>query len=399
MLTKDINDYAQVVGEETIERIRKKAEHLKAKRILQLSSTKHEGGVAEILQNMVPLFRSLGIDMDWKTINEPKEFLEVTKDFHNMLQGQDTPISNEQKETYLENLKANASEFNFSKYDLIIVHDAPPLALIDMMDKKVPWIWRCHIDLSEPHEGLWKFLSTYLKKYDQMVISIPEYSKKLIEETIIAPSIDPLSEKNRDMSEEEMRTILEKYRVPTDKPIISQISRYDKWKDPIGVIMAYKEIKKYVDCRLVLIGNSNPDDPEGPEILEAINEAAEGDDDIFIFVNVEDNDILINTIQRKSDVVLQKSTKEGFGLTVSEALWKATPVIGGKVGGIPLQIIDGVNGYLVHSIEECASRLKHLMKDKSLQHDMGKKAKESVLNKFLITRHIEDYIDMMNEII
>ena len=333
--------------------------------------------------------------MDWEVISGDEGFFDITKDFHNMLQGEMKPFTAEHRSIYLDNLKKQT--IDFSSYDLVVIHDAQPAALISLCEKKCPWIWRCHVDLTRPNPGLLDFLKKYIVKYDKMIISMPTYSIGIIPEVIIPPSIDPLTEKNKELSPVLIDLLLKRYQVPTDLPLVTQISRFDKWKDPLGVIDAYRLAKKEMPCRLILMGNTSIDDPEGTAILDEVRKSVSDDPDITIITY--DNDLLANTLQTISSVVLQKSTREGFGLTVSEALWKATPVIGGDVGGIPLQINEGETGFLVRSVEECAARIKHILKNPSLGRKIGEAGKDHVRRNFLITRHMEDYLDLFNELL
>ncbi len=402
MLNKrSLKDYEKIVGQEVIEKIEKEVLPIKGKKVLHINSTLKGGGVAEMLQSLIPLMSDTGLDADWKIINAPYEFFTVTKKFHNSLQGEKCVITQSEKKLYEKWNKINSKTIGWNKQDIVIIHDPQPAALIKYTKKICPWIWRCHIDLSSPYRKTWNYIKTYIKKYDAMVVSMWEYKKGLIKEYIIPPSIDPLTDKNRELSEKEQHQILKKYKIDLDKPIIAQISRFDKWKDPLGVIEAFKIVKKKVDCKLVLMGNMARDDPEGPYIYEKVLEKTEKEKDVQVVIAKRkyENDILVNTLQRVSSVIIQKSLREGFALTVSEALWKGTPVVGGNVGGIPLQIKNGKNGFLINSIEDCAKKVIYLLKNKRKAAEMGKFGKEYVRKNFLITRHLLDYIRMFKDIL
>ncbi len=393
-----LNDYKDIVGKAAIKNIMRSAKPLTGKHITHINSTYYGGGVAEMLNRLVPIFNSMGIDMGWRAIKGNPDFFSITKKFHNSLQGDPINLTRIKKKIYEEVNETNALFTHIDDNDCIIVHDPQPLPLIASYDKKQPWVWRCHVDLSTPYSELWEYFEKYIRNYDMMVISKKDFRHDSnIPVSIIHPSIDPLSPKNKDLSASIIKKYLRKFRIPTDKPIISQISRFDKWKDPKGVIAAYRIIKKKIDCRLVLLGSMASDDPEGNIVLDELKENAEDDPDIII-INFE-NDILVNALQRASEIVIQKSLKEGFGLTVSEALWKETPVVASDVGGIPLQVIDGENGFLIHSIESCADACIKLLKDKKMRDRFGRAGKKHIRKNYLITRHIQDYIELIKGLI
>jgi trehalose synthase len=385
-----IDDYIPIVGESVVEDLRLIAGHLKGKRILNVNSTAVGGGVAEILSRMVPLLRGLGLDVHWDVIKGGAEFFEVTKKFHNALHGGRVDIGEKDFEIFLETSRSNLAHMETSG-DIIFIHDPQPIVLVQKRtDNK--WIWRCHIDLSDPKQKVWRFLKEFVVKYDAAVFSAPAFSRRLpIRQFLIAPSIDPLSDKNRELPQEVIDRVLDKYRVPKDKPIITQISRFDRLKDPVGVIAAYRLVKEHNDCRLLLAGGTASDDPEGQKVFEEVMEAAQGDPDIHILV-MSQNDLEINALQRASAVILQKSLKEGFGLTVSEALWKAKPVVASNVGGIPLQIKDKYSGLLCYSPEGAAFAVKQLLSGPDYARKIGENGREHIRNNFLITRHLRDYM-------
>jgi trehalose synthase len=395
-----LDDYEEIVGDKLISLIREKASLLSEKHVEHINSTFIGGGVAEILNSLVLLMNDVGIATGWRILKGHPDFFNITKSFHNALQGnKNFTLTGDIKKKYEECSEVNSKIMHIQECDFIVVHDPQPLPLIKFYEKNQPWVWRLHIDLTDPHGGLWEYLKTFILEYNLMIVSMDAYKKELpLPQRIIHPSIDPLTDKNKDISEEEAFKHLRKYGIENDKPIISQVSRFDPWKDPLGVIDAYKLIKKKHDCQLVLMANMASDDPEGPKIYEQVVEKAKEAEDIHFIVNAEDNDIVVNSLQRVSHVVIQKSTREGFGLTVTEALWKGTPVVGGNVGGIPLQVIDKKTGFLVNNVQECADRVLRLLKDDKLRETLGKNAKEHVKNNFLITRHLMDYIELINNL-
>lgn len=394
---RKLDDYRQIVGDKVIDGILASAEPLKGKYVSHVNSTYYGGGVAEILDSLVYLMNEAGINAGWRLIKGSDEFFRTTKLFHNGCQGAEVKLTPEIKKVYEETNERNSVFMHLENSDAIIAHDPQVLPLIRHYGKKQPWIWRCHIDITHPNAELWEYLKDFANCYDGVILSDKKYEKKDLEppQHIIMPSIDPLNDKNRKMEPEEAWRILEKIGIESAKPIVSQISRYDLWKDPLGVIDAYDLAKKEMDCQLVLLGNFATDDPEGDEMYKKVVERAKRSKDVTVLVNVENNDLAVNALQTVSHVVLQKSLREGFALTVSEALWKGTPVIAGRVGGIPNQVIDGENGYLVESVEECAEKIVTVLRDDNLRKKMGEFAHEFVKEHFLITRHLADYINLL----
>ncbi len=397
-----LEDFRYIVPDKVLAEIYARAKKLYGKHVVHLNATYQGGGVAEILYSLVLLMNDVGIDAGWRILHGSQEFFEVTKGFHNALQGARLNLSERKKRLYLD-VNQNFSKFTHLHHDCVIIHDPQPLSLIRSYRKRQPWIWRCHIDLTSPQAQLWDFLKGFLLKYDQIVVSSEKYFKEdlPIDQRLIFPAINPLSEKNRDISE---KTILEKITkagIPTDKPIITQVSRLDPWKDPEGVIDVFKLVREKVDCRLLFCYNVASDDPEGlrmyNKILRKANKLYKNGHIIFVVGN---NETLVNAIQQFSDVIIQKSTKEGFCLAVTEALWKGTPVVASNVGGLPAQIEDGKNGFLVPSrdINAFADRIIHLLNNPKEGQFLGQNAKETVRNKFLITRLLSDYLDMLNSI-
>jgi trehalose synthase len=388
-----IEDYEPVVGAETIERILKKAKTLQHLHVANVNSTYYGGGVAELLTSLTLLMNNVGIKTGWRVIQGAPDFFSITKKMHNALQGGSINLSRRKMEIYEEVIYQNVIRNHLDDHNMVIIHDPQPLPMIRHYKKNGPWIWRCHIDLSNPNQRLWNYLVPFIEKYDAVVLSINDYKQKLkTPQVFFMPAIDPFAILNREMSERETHERLDHYHIPTDLPLVVQISRFDRWKDPEGVIKAFKIARKEVDATLVLLGNVATDDPEGPEVYESLLDCRE---ERIIILSHQDT-ALVNALQRKAAVVLQKSIREGFGLTVSEAMWKGTPVIGGKVGGIRYQIDDGKNGFLVSSIEEAAERIVQVVKNKKLRERLGKNAKEKVRRHFLLTRYLEQYLDLFN---
>ncbi|RKZ01725.1 MAG: glycosyl transferase family 1 [Candidatus Hydrothermota bacterium] len=397
---RSLEEYRGIIGDEVISSIYKKARRLYGVGVLHINSTYVGGGVAEMLTSLVPLMNDVGLQADWRTFHGSPDFFTVTKKFHNALQGDKINLTENKKKVYLQT-NENFSTYCHLNHNFIIVHDPQPLPLIKYYKKKQPWIWRCHVDLTNPNRALWEFLKKFLLRYDIIILSSEKYKRKdlPVEQRIIYPAIDPLSPKNMELSEKTIRNYLKKFNIPTDKPIITQISRFDKWKDPEGVLEVYKMVREEVDARLVLCGSMAPDDPEGWAVLERVRRKAKklvekGD---VILINSE-NSILVNVLQRVSSAVIQKSLREGFALVVTEAIWKGTPVVASNVGGIPLQIKDGENGFLVEptDLKGFAERLIYLLKNPKLAEEMGKKGKEMARKNFLITRLLSDYLDLLN---
>ncbi len=387
-----IENYASIVGQAAIDEIRLLAQHLQGKSIQNINSTAVGGGVAEILTRMLPLLKQLGLDARWDVIKGDEKFFSITKKFHNALHGVPVHVSDEELDYFVHINHQNADEMSFA--DIVFVHDPQPIVLVEKRkDIGRNWIWRCHIDFSKPDVRVWKFLEQYITQYDSAVFSAPAFARKLtIPQVLISPSIDPLSEKNKELPEETIAAVFERYGIDRSRPIVTQISRFDYLKDPLGVIKAYKAAKKRVDMQLVLAGGGATDDPEGPMIMAQVQEEASKDKDIFALFLPPSSDLEINALQRGSTIILQKSLKEGFGLTVSEALWKAKPVIAGAVGGIPLQVKHRHSGILTHSIEGTAHWIKQLINEPEYAKRLGLNGREHIRNNFLITRHIKDYL-------
>jgi len=385
-----VEDYEPFIGREAIERIRIKAESLKDLHIVNVNSTYYGGGVSQLLSSLTLLMDSVGIETGWRTIHGPPDFFTVTKKMHNALQGGEINITDRKLQLYEEIVYENSLR-NHLGHDIVIVHDPQPLPMVNHYRRRGPWIWRCHIDLSHPNRQLWNYMLPFVEKYDAVILSSRDYAQEMnTPQVFFMPAIDPFSLTNRDLSQDEMDERLNHYHIPTDLPLVVQVSRFDRWKDPEGVIQAVKLARKEIECTLVLLGNIATDDPEGAEVYQSLLSSR---DERTIILSHQDA-ALVNALQCRADVVLQKSIREGFGLTVAEAMWKGTPVIGGNVGGIPEQIDDGVNGFLVSSTEEAAERIVQLIKDKGLREQMGHGAREKVRQNFLLTRYLEQYLDL-----
>jgi len=385
-----IEDYAPIVGESVIDDLRLLAEKLKGKLVQHVNSTAVGGGVAEILSRMVPLLTELGVTTRWDVIKGGEQFFEVTKKFHNALHGKPEELTQQDFNIFLDTSRKNIDELDTCG-DIVFIHDPQPIALIKKRAGN-KWLWRCHIDVSNPDDRVWKFLMDFITLYDSTVFSAPSFSRRLpIRQFLIPPSIDPLSDKNKELPPEIIDAVLRKYTIQKDKPIVTQISRFDRLKDPLGVIEAYVLVKKYIDCQLILAGGGATDDPEGLKVLDEVRLKAKQDKDIHILL-LPQNDIEVNALQRASTVLVQKSLKEGFGLTVSEALWKAKPIVASNVGGIPLQVKHKYSGLLCHSVEGAAFAIKQLLNNPAYAEKLGKNGREHIRNNFLITRHIKDYL-------
>lgn len=387
-----IEDYEPLIGAAAVERICRKAERLRDLHIVNVNSTYYGGGVAEILSSLTLLMNACGIKTGWRLIQGRPDFFSVTKKMHNALQGGELNLSELKKSIYEEVAFENAARLHLD-HDVVIVHDPQPLPLIRYQRKRSPWIWRCHVDLSAPNPDLWAYLAPFIERYDAVVLSLPEYAQKLTApQRFIMPAINPFSSTNRALSDAEIADRLDHYAIPTDLPLIVQVSRFDKWKDPQGVIQAFNLARKDIDATLVLVGNVATDDPEGQAVFESLCQCNE---ERVRILSVQDS-ALVNALQRRAAVVLQKSLREGFGLTVTEAMWKGATVIGGRVGGIRHQIEDGVNGFLVESIEEAAERIVQLVKDERLRIALGTRARDRVRERFLMTRLLEDWLDLID---
>ncbi|HAJ93407.1 MAG TPA: glycosyl transferase family 1 [Synergistaceae bacterium] len=398
-MSEMINKYAEIIGQAAMDSLVHIASRLQGKRIVHVNSTRAGGGVAEILSSMVPLSEELGLDVSWEVIEGDESFFNCTKMLHNTLQGMPGTLSERQMDIYANTNARNAERLKdvLQDADYVFIHDPQPAALINSFpQRKGKWVWRCHIDVSSPNKGVWQFIKKQVSGYDASIFSLPDFAQKLPHpQFLISPSIDPLTEKNIPLERSEVEKTYEDLGVPMDKPIILQVSRFDKFKDPLGVIESYRIIKEHVDVRLVLAGGEADDDPEASEMLNKVREAVNGDKDITVLLLPSDSHRKINALQTGADVVMQKSLKEGFGLTVTEAMWKGKPVIGGNVGGIRLQVINRFNGFRVRTPEGAAIRARYLISHPWKMEKMGKNAREYVLENFLITGHLRKYMTML----
>ncbi len=391
-----LDSYRGVVGSEVVDELVQLAGRVQHRRLQHVNSTAVGGGVAELLTRMVPLFRELGIETSWDVIEGNEAFFAVTKAFHNALHGAQETITEEMLDVYRATQEMNLRDLG-QMGDFVVIHDPQPAGLIARKKESGGnWLWRCHIDVSTPDPAVWNFLRPYVEQYDGSIYSMPEFSQELpIPQFMVPPSIDPLSDKNRELTEDEITAVVQKYGLDPERAILTQISRFDRLKDPVGVIQAYRLVKRRYDCQLLLAGGGASDDPEGEQILQEVREAANDDPDVHVLLLPPFSDLDINALVRGSTIIMQKSLKEGFGLTVTEALWKGRPVIGGSVGGIKLQLLNGVTGFLVHSPEGAANRAIELLGDESLRQTIGANGHQHVRQNFLTTRHVRDYLLLM----
>jgi trehalose synthase len=399
---KQLNDYASIVGRPLVDEIRERAARLKGKRVLHVSATAFGGGVSEILNTLVPFMIDVGLDCEWHVIYGREEFFNATKVLHNALQGNPQDLTEEQWDTWFRYNEINARELS-EGWDVCIVHDPQPAALASLVGEKArEWVWRCHIDLSEPNPHTLDRLLPYLEPYPAAVFHMPAYVPAGMNGRahIVPPAIDPLAPKNMAFSPEDAVYICDQFGIDVDRPLLCQVSRFDPWKDPLGVIDAYRIVKEQMpEVQLALVGSMATDDPEGWDFFNATVAHANGDPDIHILNNLNNvGAIEVNAFQSHCDVVLQKSTREGFGLTVTEALWKARPFIGGAVGGIPLQVSDGETGFLVSTVEECAQRSLEILQDPGLGKRLGRAGKEAARRRFLMPRLLRDWLQLLEEL-
>ncbi|MGB7445134.1 MAG: glycosyltransferase [Coleofasciculaceae cyanobacterium] len=395
-----LETYAQIAGEEVIHQLRQLAKPLQGMKVLHVNSTATGGGVAEILTQLVPLMRELDIDASWEVITGDEKFFQCTKSMHNALQGNQVQINDTLLQHYQEINASNAEQLRsrLEEAAFVFIHDPQPAPLLrHCSNRQGKWVWRCHIDVSHPHRPVWKFLEKFLVSYDASIFSLAAFARPLPHpEYLIPPSIDPLSEKNLELDRSEIDAVYERFGLDRDRPLLVQVSRYDRFKDPVGVIRAYKLATKFVpSLQLVLAGGSATDDPEGQIVLSEVEEAAGDDRDIHVLLLPPDAHRTINALQRAADIVVQKSTREGFGLTVTEGMWKGKPVIGGDTGGIRLQVANYHTGFLVNTPEGAALRIRYLLQQPEKIEEMGKKAKEFVRENFLLTRHLREYLTLM----
>jgi trehalose synthase len=392
----ELKDYEPLIGAAATGRILRKAEKVRALHTVHISSTFYGGGVAELLTPLTLTMNAMGIETEWSMIQGTPAFFTCTKKIHNALQSDTTGLTDDEKAIYEQVAFENATRLHVDDCDAIIVHDPQPLPLVThFRDAGAPLLWQCHVDLSAPNPAVWDYLRGFIEQYDTAIFSLPEYAKDLgVDQRFIAPAIDPFSPKNCRLSDDEIDQVLALHRIPPDRPLVVQVSRFDRWKDPAGVIEAFRIAREQVDCTLVLVGNNAIDDPEGDLILKTIHNSV----DERIIVLTADDPKLVNAVQSRAAVVLQKSIREGFGLTVTEAMWKGAAVVGGNVGGIRRQIKDGHNGFLVDNVEQAAQRIVQLAQDPDLRRTLGERARETVRKNFLMSRLIEDWIDLLTAV-
>ena len=385
-------DYEPIIGKSQLDELRFVARALKGKRVKMVNSTALGGGVAEMLNRLVPLLDELEVKTGWEVITGGNDFFEVTKGFHNALHGADFTFTQAARDVFLATTEQNRQRMTFDE-DFVVIHDPQPAGLIASKSGSSHWVWRCHIDLSHPNPDVWNFLQSMVERYDATVFSSPAFARRLATpQALFYPCIDPLSEKNKDLDEKYIQSVCDNFGVDRSRPIVTQISRFDRLKDPLGVIQAYKMAKKYVDLQLVLAGGGATDDPEGTVVLKEVHEAAGDDPDVIILDLPPWSALEINALQRASTIIVQKSLKEGFGLTVTEALWKAKPTIASAVGGIPTQVIDKLTGALVHSVEGCGYQIRYLLTHPEYGTQLGKNGREHVKENFLMTTNARRWV-------
>lgn len=388
-----LDAYAAVVGDSEIGALRVFARQLQNRRVKMVNSTAVGGGVAEILNRLVPLLDELGVSTRWEVLKGGEQFFAVTKGFHNALHGAPYDGRADWFDVFLATNRENLHHLQFDE-DFVVIHDPQPVALVEARDgSKSRWLWRCHIDLSHPSREVWEFLRPFVERYDASIFSSPAFTQGLkIPQYLVHPTIDPLADKNRELPPEALREVLERFGIDPRRPILTQISRFDRLKGPVGVIQAYKMVRKHTDCQLVLAGGGASDDPEGEAVLNEVKEAAGNDPDVHILNLPPWSHLEINALQRASTIVIQKSLREGFGLTVSEALWKGKPVVASAVGGIPTQVIHKLTGMLVHSVEGTAYQIRFLLSNPALAKKLGENGREHVKENFLITHNLKRYM-------
>ena len=395
-----LDAYAPVTGEAVVHHLRLLAARLEGRRVVHVNSTRVGGGVAEILAKMIPLMQELGLQVDWEVITGESDFYQCTKSFHNALQGDPVEIPRHLYQAYEATNQRNAERLRplLEQADFVFIHDPQPAMFLKLCpNRRGKWIWRCHIDLSRPFRPVWKYMESQVAGYDASIFSLSSYARSLPHtQYLIPPSIDPLSDKNIELEPQEIRAVQEQFGLDPRRPLIVQVSRFDRFKDPLGVIRAYRLAKRLTSgLQLVLAGGGASDDPEGEAVLAEVSAAAENDPDIHVLLLPPDAHRTINALQRAADIVIQKSVKEGFGLTVAEGLWKGKPVIGGNVGGIRLQVVNHHTGFLVDTPEGAALRIRYLLQDPTRLREMGAKARQFVRENFLLTRHLRDYLAVM----
>ncbi len=393
----ELEEYREFAPKGTVDLLYRLSEMVKGRGFLHVSAVRYGGGTAEILRRLVPIMKTLGVEAGWEVVAGVQEFFDVAKRISTGLQGREQHLTEDMYKTYLQVNQRNAQTLNLEA-DLVMIHNPQPAALIEHR-KGGKWVWQCDLDIAQPQRRVWSFLRRFIVKYDAAIYSLPDFSQRLpIPQFVIYPSIDPLSDKNRELNKSDVARVLDRLGIPRDKPILLQVSTFDRFRDPVGTLTAYKLVRKYHVCRLVLAGSGVAHDPEGEAVLAELNERAGQDPDIHILQLPPEADLEINALQRAATIVLQKSTKEGFGLAVSEAMWKGKPVIGGTGGGIASQIINDMTGFVVHSVEGAAFRVRSMLNSPGMIGRMGGAAREHVRRNFLITRHLADYLTLLKSL-
>jgi len=393
-MISELEQYREVAPKGTIDFLYRLSDLVQGKRFLHITAVRYGGGMAEILRRLVPMMESLGIDARWEVLAGTQEFSDVTRRIADGLQGSPQTISEEQYQTYLDVTTRNAKALNLDA-DLVFTHDPEPAGLVDHR-KGGKWVWRCHLDAGRPHRSVWSLFRRHVVKYDAAIFSLSGFAQRLpIPKFLLHPSIDPLTDKHRDLSRAEIGEVLDRFHIARGVPILLQVARFDRFKDQIGTIRAYRMAQKYHRCQLVFAGSGVIHDPVGEKVLAEVQEAAGNDPDIHILQLPPEADREINALQRASTIVIQKTLKDGFGMAVSEAMWKGKPVIGGTAGGVSAQIVDGATGFIVHSVEGAAFRIRYLLSNPGIMTRMGATGKEHVRRNFLITRHLGDYLTML----
>lgn len=398
-MQRSLSAYEPVVGPVVIEQLRRLGEKLRGTRIVHVNSTREGGGVAEILEWLVPLMQDVGLDASWEVLNGNHQFFAVTKKIHNGLHGQAVELSRREWEIYRKVVAGNVKRLApmLNEADVVVIHDPQPAPLLDLFPKRRgKWIWRAHIDVSQPHRSVWKGLRPLVAGYDASIFSLARFAQALPHPRyIVPPSIDPLSPKNCELETAEIEQVRNRFGLDPERPLLVQVSRFDRMKDPIGVIQAYRLVRQAVPVQLVLVGGSATDDPEGRTVLEEVREAAAGDPDLHVLELPPTSHTTVNALQRLADIIVQKSIREGFGLTVAEGLWKGKPVIGGDTGGIRLQVVNHQTGFLVHTPEGAAHRIRYLLDNREVIQSMGRTGREFARENLLLTRHLREYLTLL----
>ncbi len=396
-MTVEMDEYRKFAPKGTVDFLHRLGDLVQGHSFLHVTSVRYGGGVAEILRRLVPMMKALGVESRWEVITGVQEYFDVTRSLCRALQGRDEHLTEEMYDVFLQNNERNARMLNLDA-DLVMVHDPQPAALVEHR-KQGAWLWRCHLDIAQPQRRAWSFLRRFIVKFDGAIFSLPDFSQRLpIPQFVVYPSIDPLSAKNCELSRGEVNQVLDRMKVPRDKAILLQVSRFERFQDPVGTFAAYRLVKKQHDCRLVLAGSGASHDPEGESVLAELQERAGKDPDVHILQLPPEADLEINALQRSASIVVQKAVKSGFGLAVSEAMWKGKPVIGGTAGGIAAQVIDDVTGFIVHSVEGAAFRIRSLLNNPGMMGRMGGAGREHVRRHFLITRHLSDYLTLLKSV-